>query len=136
MANADYDVVIVGGGNAALCAALSAREGGANVLVLERAPEQERGGNSAYTGGTMRFVYETTDEIYKLVPDLTPEEIACTDFGTYPEERFFDDFYRVTQYRTNPDLCETLIKGSNPVMHWLRTHNIRFVPRYGAQARK
>ena len=51
-----YDVAIVGGGNAALCAALSAREQGASVVVLERAPESERGGNSAYTGGTMRFV--------------------------------------------------------------------------------
>jgi len=129
-------VVIVGGGNAALCAALSARENGASVLVLERAPESERGGNSAYTGGTMRFVYDSPDEIYKLVPDLTPEEKATTDFGTYPEARFFDDFYRVTQYRTDPDLCEALIKGSNETMHWMRGHGVRFVPRYGSQAPK
>ncbi len=134
--NKNYDVVIVGGGNAALCAALSAKESGASVLILERAPESERGGNSSFTGGTMRFVYDSPEEIYKIVPDLTPDERANTDFGTYTEDRFFDDFYRVTQYRTNPDLCETLIKGSNPVVHWLRKQGLRFVPRYGTQAPK
>ena len=132
----DYDLVIVGGGNAALCAALSAREHGAKVLVLERAPEEERGGNSSFTGGTMRFVYDSPAEIHKLVPDLTPEEISNTDFGTYTEDRFFDDFYRVTQYRTNPDLCEVLIKSSNEAVHWMRKQGVRFVPRYGTQALK
>lgn len=63
-ASADkYDVIIVGGGNAAMCAALSAHEQGARVLVLERAPESERGGNSAYTDGAMRFVYDAPDDV-------------------------------------------------------------------------
>ena len=52
-----YDVIIVGGGNAALCAALSAREFSGKVLVLERAPEAESGGNSRFTAGLMRVVY-------------------------------------------------------------------------------
>jgi tricarballylate dehydrogenase len=136
MSEKTYDVIVVGGGNAAMCAAISAREQGLNVLVLERAPEEERGGNSSYTGGTMRFVYESADVIYQLVPDLTPEEIATTDFGTYPEERYFDDFYRVTQYRTNPDLCEVLIKGSQDAVRWLVEKGVRFIPRYGTQAPK
>jgi tricarballylate dehydrogenase len=54
-----YDVVVVGAGNAALCAALSASETGARVLVLERAPEEERGGNSTFTAGAMRFAYDS-----------------------------------------------------------------------------
>ena len=65
------DVVVVGGGNAALCAALSARESGARVLVLERAPYAERGGNSAFTAGAMRFAYNGREEILELVPDLS-----------------------------------------------------------------
>ena len=68
---AEYDVIVVGGGNAALCAALAAREQGAKVVVLEAAPEDERGGNSRFTGGSMRLAFNGVDDIKKLVPDLT-----------------------------------------------------------------
>jgi len=67
-----YDVIIVGGGNAALCAALSAREHSKRVLVLERAPEEEAGGNSRFTAGLMRIVYNGVDDLKKLV-DLSDE---------------------------------------------------------------
>ena len=59
----DYDVIVVGGGNAALCAALSAREHCERVLVLERAPEDESGGNSRFTAGAMRVAYRGVDDL-------------------------------------------------------------------------
>ncbi len=90
-----WDVVVVGGGNAAFCAALSAREGCERVLVLERAPEDEAGGNSRFTAGAMRVAYDGVEDLRKLMPDLSEEELARTDFGTYTEEQFLDDMARV-----------------------------------------
>src|SRR5712691_7771263 len=97
-----YDVVVVGAGNAALCAALAARESGVSVLVLECAPQSERGGNSRFTAGAMRVAYSGVDDLARLMPDLTDEERANTDFGVYSQDQFYDDICRVTQYRTNP----------------------------------
>jgi tricarballylate dehydrogenase len=103
-------VVVVGAGNAALCAALSARESGADVVVLERAPERVRGGNTAFSAGAMRVAYSGVEDLRRLMPDLTPEEIDNTDFGSYPTEAFFDDLARVTEYRADPDLADTLVQ--------------------------
>jgi len=82
MAGLSCDVVVVGAGNAALCAALSALENGASVIVLERAPKEERGGNSSFTAGAIRFAYRGIDDLRQVMPDLTEKEIADTDFGT------------------------------------------------------
>ena len=79
----EWDIVVVGAGNAALSAALSARERGAEVLVLESAPQDECGGNSRYTGGMVRLVYNGVDDLLKVVPDLDESEINNTDFGAY-----------------------------------------------------
>ena len=129
-----YDVIVIGGGNAALCAALSAREHGASVLVLERAPEDKRGGNSAFTGGGFRMVHHGAEDIRKIVPDLTDEEIARTDFGTYTAEDYLDDLGRITQYYIDPDLAETIVRHSTDTVHWMRGRGARFVPNYGRQA--
>jgi len=131
-----WDLVVVGGGNAAFCAALAAREQGASVLVLERAPEDEAGGNSRFTAGAMRVAYAGVDDLRRLMPDLTDEEVARTDFGTYTEEQFLDDMGRVTQYRCDPDLTELLVKKSLETLLWMRAKGIRFAPIYGRQAFK
>ena len=65
----EVDVIVIGGGNAALCAALSARGAGANVMLFERAPEDQRGGNSGFAGGNWRVVYDGVEDIKKLVPE-------------------------------------------------------------------
>ncbi len=132
----EYDVIIVGGGNAALCAALAAREGGARPLVVECAPQAERGGNSRFSAGAMRVAYNGVADLARLMPDLTAEDRAITDFGAYPEDQFYDDLCRVTQYRTTPRLAETLVGRSFDTMMWMRGKGIRFAPIYGRQAFK
>jgi tricarballylate dehydrogenase len=128
------EVVVVGGGNAALCAALAAAEYGVSVLVLERAPEDEAGGNSRFTAGAFRCVYNGVDDLRALMTDLTDDEAAKSDFGAYTEEKFFDDMGRVTEYRTDPDLCEVLVKRSKETLLWMRDKGVRFVPIWGRQA--
>lgn len=129
-----YDVIVVGGGNAAMSAALSAAEHGARVLVLERAPEEKRGGNSAFTGGGFRMVHAGAEDIRRVVPDLTDAEIGRTDFGTYSAEQYLDDLFRITQYHIDPDLAEVIVQNSTDTVLWLRGRGVRFVPNYGRQA--
>src|SRR5437763_2112353 len=130
------DVIVVGAGNAALCAALAAREKGARVTVLERAPVAERGGNSTFTAGAIRVAYRGVEDLVELIPDLSEEEKRTTDFGTYTEDQYFDDMARVTQHRGDPDLVELLVRRSHPTLKWLRSKGVRFVPIYGRQAFK
>lgn len=133
-ADVEYDVIVVGGGNAALCAAISAAELGSRVLLLERSPESERGGNSTYTDGKYRAVYNGVEDVRALVPDLTDKEVADSDFGSYSEADFFDDMSRITQYRTDPDLCDILVRQSRDILYWLKSVGVRFMPNYGRQA--
>src|SRR5262245_28272319 len=122
------DVVIVGAGNAAMCAALASREHGAEGGVWERAPEDQAGRNTRFTAGAIRFAYDGVGDLRALIPDLSEDEIARTDFGTYTEEQFFDDMARVTENRADPDLVELLVKRSKPTLMWLRSKGFRFVP--------
>ncbi|MCH7634943.1 MAG: FAD-dependent tricarballylate dehydrogenase TcuA [Proteobacteria bacterium] len=130
----ETEILIVGAGNAAFCAAFAAREQGAEVLMLERAPVDERGGNSAFTAGAMRFAYNGVEDLLEVVPDLSDDEINNTDFGSYTEDQFFDDMARVTEYRADPDLVELLVRRSFDTIKWMHGHGIRFVPIFGRQA--
>src|SRR5271170_6043846 len=130
------DVIVVGAGNAAFCAALAAQERGAKVLMLEAAPEEESGGNSRFTAGSIRVVYNGTNDIKTLVPDLTPAETQSTDFGTYTADQFFDDMARVTQHRADPDLVELLVTRSFATLNWMCEKGVRLIPIYGRQAFK
>ena len=128
-----YDVLVIGKGNAALCAALAARDKGASVCMLEAANIDESGGNSRFAGGVMRFVYNNVDDLRKLT-DLTDEEAAAADWESNTIEQFYDDLYQVTSYRTDPDLSEALITRSFDTMVWLRSQGGRFEPNYRHQS--
>ena len=106
------------------------------VLVLERAPEDESGGNSRFTAGGMRIAYRGVEDLRRLMPDLSDAEVAQTDFGAYTEEQFLDDMARITQYRCDPDLTEVLVKRSFDTVLWMRSKGVRFAPIWGRQAFK
>ena len=128
------DVIVVGGGNAALCAAVSACENGARTVVLERAPEHVRGGNSAFTGGAFRVAYAGFNDLRRLVPDLSDDEEKRSDFGSYPADVFLDDLMSMSAYRADLELVETLVGQSLDTLDWMRSHGVRFIPIYGRQA--
>lgn len=130
------NILVVGAGNAALCAAISAAENGARVTVLERAPESARGGNSAFTGGCFRTVYDGVDDISRLVPDLTDAERGSSDFGSYAAEKYYLDLCELSGYRADPLLIDLLVAQSLPALLWMRDQGVRFLPAYGRQSFK
>ena len=103
-------VIVVGAGNAALCAALSAREHGAEVTVLEKAPEGERGGNTYFTGGGFRFPYDGMQDILRVIPDLSEAEIDRVDVGSYSASDFHSDLARVTDGLIDDGMASTLVR--------------------------
>jgi tricarballylate dehydrogenase len=131
-----WDVVVVGGGNAAMCAALSAQENGARVLVLEKAPEAWRGGNGFFTAGGFRFGFNSFEEICEIVGDLSDEEKASMIIDPYTEDNFYDDLMRVTEDCADPDMALQLVRESQPTVRWMRARGIRWIPMFGRQAYK
>ena len=130
-----YDVVIVGAGNAALSAAMAARENGARVLVLEKAAEEEKGGNSYFTAGGFRFCHTGIDDVATdVLTDLSPAERERIVLPSHDRKHFYDTLMKVTRHQADEDLAWKLIDGSRPAMVWLRGHGIRFIPMFGRQS--
>ena len=110
-----YDVLVAGGGNAALCAAIAARRAGASVLVVEGAPKFYRGGNTRHTRN------------FRCAHDSATETLT----GPYSEEEFFDDLLRITGGQTDEPLAKHMIRESKEVLVWLQEQGIRFQPSLG-----
>src|SRR4029453_2445993 len=127
---ADYDVIVGGAGNAALAAAGSAREQGARrVLVLEKAPEELRGGNTHYSGGLFRFAFDRGEDLRPLVPEAERRIPGfLTDVEPYPKKRFWEDLLRVTEGRADPELGEILIGRSYDTVAWMAKQGILLEP--------
>lgn len=127
-------VIVAGAGNAALCAALAAREAGARVCVLEAAPRGERGGNSHFTDGAIRVAYDGLDDLRALVPGLTDEQAARIDVGSYPAAEFVDDLMRTSGGAADPVLASVLATRSTGTLAWMATQGVRFELIYDNQA--
>ena len=104
------DVLVIGGGNAALCAALTAREAGASVLLLEAAPQEWRGGNSMHTRN-LRCMH------------VAPQDVLLE---AYPEEEFWQDLRKVTAGKTDEALARLVIRESARCRPWMHRHGVRF----------
>ena len=130
-----YDVIVVGAGNAALCAALAAAQQGASVVVLEKATREERGGNTFFSGGGFRFPYEGIDDLRALMPDLSDEEVASIEVGAYTQADMRADLMRVTESQADDALVTRLVREAYPTVQWMRgSCGLRWILMYGRQA--
>ena len=130
-----YDVIVVGAGNAALSAAMAARENGASVLILEKANEDEKGGNSYFTAGGFRFCHTGIDDAATdVLTDLSDAERELIVLPPHDRKIFYDNLMKVTRHQSNEDMAWQLIDGSRPAMAWLRQHRVRFLPMFGRQS--
>ena len=115
----ETDVVVIGAGNAASVAALAAHDLGAKVLLLERAPKERRGGNSAFSGGLFRFAFTDFEQIKSIVRETAGVEFKDVDVEPYPTDRFYGDLMRVTEGLADPVLSEMLVERSQEVVTWM-----------------
>jgi len=129
------DVVIVGGGNAGFSAAHAAIENGASVVLLEKTGEEEAGGNSFYTAGAYRVIYDEVRDLLDILDDeLTGERINETVVPPYRAQDFVDDMVRITDGHCDPRLTDTLVSNSTDTLRWLHSKGIRFRLMYERQS--
>src|SRR5262245_20986402 len=123
------DSIVIGGGSSAFEAAVAAAEAGAEpVVMLEKAPESEYGGNARYSGTGFRFVHAGADEIRRFIPDIDDDLFATMTIPAYGADDFMADLDRMTQGRMNRELARTLVEESNAAVHWMRDIGIKWEP--------
>ena len=127
-------VIIVGTGNAAMCAALSALEQGATVTMLEKSGHDLAGGNTKYTAGAMRFSYDSKADLLPLIKNHADPKLANADFGSYTQQQFSNDLLGFNESRELSPEQTTLISESGETMTWLASHGVKFEPIYSRQS--
>jgi tricarballylate dehydrogenase len=127
MAGEIYDVIVVGAGNAGLTAALAARQQGTRVLLLDKCPKAVRGGNTRFSGGGFRFTYNGLDDMRPMLPELTDDEAAKMEVGTYTNAEFFADIMHVTEYAADKKLTNILVDQSYPTARWLTDMSVKWI---------
>jgi len=133
----DCDVVVVGGGNAGFCAAISAvQSGSGKVLLIDKCPEEWAGGNSHFTAGAFRTVHHGLKDIIPLVNNVHTGTANIIDLAPYTRDDFLADLSRITYGRFEPELGKTLIEESNDTVKWLARNGVRFQLSFNRQAYK
>ena len=121
------DVIVAGGGSAAFEAAVAARQAGAErIVMLEKAPEPEFGGNARYSHTGFRWVFSDAEEVRQFVPDLDDATFRQLHLPAYTAEIFTADLQRVTRGRINKELADMVVQQSNAAMHWMRELGIKW----------
>ncbi|MFJ6686766.1 FAD-dependent tricarballylate dehydrogenase TcuA [Streptomyces werraensis] len=127
------DVIVVGTGNAAFCAAHAATERGARVLMLDKAPAEASGGNTFFTAGAIRTTYGGVEELAELIDD-GDTRLPHADIAPYGPDDFIADMRRVTQGHCDPELTRTMAQDIAGTIRWMRAHGIRFRLQYERQS--
>ncbi|HEY2073344.1 MAG TPA: FAD-dependent tricarballylate dehydrogenase TcuA [Gaiellaceae bacterium] len=125
MIGKSYDVVVVGGGNAGLVAALTAREHVEHVAVVEKAPATKRGGNSFYTGGRMRIPHHGIADLADLF-GCDVAELGDVEVDPYPDEAFYHDLQLASRYQCNEDLARLIASESRAGVEWMTSLGAKF----------
>jgi tricarballylate dehydrogenase len=123
------DIIVIGGGSAAFDAAVSASKAGAHkIVMLEKAPEAEYGGNARYSGTGFRFVHKGGEEIRQFIPDVPEELFRKMHITAYTAAEFMADLDRMTQGAMDPELAQVLVDESSRAVHWMREVGIKWEP--------
>jgi len=127
MRTENIPVIVVGGGSAAFEAAVAAKQAGAaKVVMLEKAPEPEFGGNARFSHTGFRWVFSGADEIRQFVPDLDETTFRKLHLPAYTAEQFHADLQRVTRGRIDKELADVVVRQSNAAIHWMRETGIKW----------
>jgi tricarballylate dehydrogenase len=121
-----YDVVIIGAGNAAHAAALAAEEQGASAVILEKASKELRGGNTRFTGGVFRTMYDGAKDVAEIVPEIVEQGLEDVDVGRYSYKDYWDDIMRVSEGQGDEKLIDLLIRQSTPTIKWMKSHGVKY----------